>query len=134
MNKSIESQLKQGVVFSGSDPVGVKIWRSNCRHYKIQFTGRKVYRISLTMALECINLYDAIPTPPITPKTALQSLYDALKAKIEACYKALQLLPKVYQNWIKRTFEEGKVWARLESLLAYKQALVRLKHRIEGVM
>ena len=132
MNKSIESQLKQGVVFTGTHPKTCKIWRSNCRHYKIQFKSGKVCRIPLSIALECIFLYDALPLVPVTPKTALQALWDALKVKIEACYTALTLIPKVFTNWIKRTIEEDKVYARLESLRAYQQRLVKVKRKVEG--
>lgn len=138
--QSIITQLQNGVVFkstvSDKDKKNgfacVTVWRSKCRHYKVLFTGGKVERVGLVEAIDCIGLYSALPVLPVTPKTALQALYDALKVKINACYKALQLLPKVYTSWIKRTLEEDKVYTRLAGLLQYNSDLYRVKRKIEG--
>lgn len=130
--------LQSGVVFTGTNHFGliIKVWRSKCRHYKIKREGQLVERVTKDRAQQEIVFsglepIKAIPTLPtgVTPKNALQALWEALKVKIEACYKALSILPKLYKDKATRYTKENSIWVRLSSLSAYKANLLNLKYK-----
>lgn len=66
-------------------------------------------------------------------KNALQTLWDSVKRKINACYTALSLLSKLYKDKSKRYAKENPVWIRLSGLLAYQAKLLNLKYNSKMV-